>query len=83
MKIKGKVQMFKLECKEIKKGDNAGRQFYVLSVIDDNDILEIMIFDNPNLINKLMKTQKFQEFTGEFEVKQNNGNTRLNILDLV
>ena len=83
MKIKSKVQMFKLECKQIKKGERAGQSFNVLSLIDGDDILEIMIFDNPDLINKLMKIQKFQEFTGDFEVTQNNGNTRLNLVNIV
>lgn len=83
MKIKSKVQMFKLECKQIKKGERAGQSFYLVNLIDDNDILEIMIFDNPNLINKLMKVQKFQEINCEFEVRQNNGNTRLSLVDIV
>lgn len=83
MEFEKEVNYLGIEEKTITKGEKAGQKFYILKFISLNDTYEVMIFDNPILVGKFVTLQRFQDVILRFKLTQNNGNLRLQILDVV
>ena len=83
MEFEKEVSYVGLEEKKIGKGERAGQSFYILKLINLNDTYEVMIFDNPTLVQKFLNMQRFQEILCRFKLSQNNGNLKLQIIDVL
>ena len=84
MEIEKDVDFLGLDVKKITKGEREGQVFYILKFICGTDSFECMIFDNPELVDKLKGLQRYQSLILRFNLRQdNNGYLRWNILDAV
>lgn len=83
MEFEKEVNYLGYEEKKIGKGERAGQSFYIIKFICLNDTYEVMIFDNPVLVEKFVNLDRFQEVILRLKITQNNGNTKLSVLDLV
>lgn len=67
----------------IKKGDNAGNQYYIVKILVGFDTLEFRYYDNDaNLISKFLKIEPMSKVNCCLGITQNSGNTKLSILDI-
>ena len=82
MEFDREVQYLGLEEKKIKSGERAGQSFYILKFICLNDSFEIMIFDDPDLVQKVSNLTRFQDFIVTIKLTQNNGLIKWNLIEV-
>lgn len=80
MEVERDVQFLGIEEKKITKGDKAGQTFYIVKFICLNDSFEIMVFDNPELVQKIQGLTRFQDFIITLKLTQNSGNLKWNLV---
>ena len=80
MEVDKEVQYLGIEEKKITKGEKAGQTFYIIKFICLNDSFEIMVFDNPELVQKIYGLTRFQDFIITLKITQNSGNLKWNIV---
>lgn len=85
MKFNAKLQFLNIEQKVIKDGKNAGKMYSQVKLFDieDNEIFDISIFDNPILVDKLLKLEPHKEYNFVIRVKKSGYNAKLELIDKV
>lgn len=76
------LQFIVLQQKKISKGEKAGQTFYVARFFADIDTVEFIIFDNTNLINKLLSMQKMQDCVCKIGISQFDGKWKVDLKDV-
>ena len=83
MEVEQEVDFLGVQEMKISKGERAGQIFYIVKVIFLNESFEFIVFDNPTLINKLMKMERYKPFIARFKITSNKGNWRVNLIDVL
>lgn len=85
MKFNAKLQFLNIEQKTVKNGNNVGKLYSQVKLFDteDNEIFDVSIFDNPILVDKLLKLESHKEYNFVIRVKKSGYNAKLELIDKV
>lgn len=77
------IQFISVEQRMISKGEKTGQIFSIVKFLSGIDMYECMIFDNPNLITKLLKCERYKRYTAIVSLSQVKGTLKLSMKDIV
>lgn len=76
------IQFISVDQRMISKGERTGQIFSILKFLSGVDMYECMIFDNPSLVTKLLKCERYKPYNVLLSLSQNKGILRLSIKDI-